>query len=137
MANPAPGFVKHPDYEVNLVPVAEEMVVKAGEQVIARSNRAVELQETRHRPVWYMPLEDVDSSLITATETDTYCPFKGHASYWSVTLPDQTIDDAIWAYMSPYDECSAISGYASFYTNKVDLLIGGKQMNREGPGWTD
>lgn len=137
MSNPAPGFRKHPSYEVNMVPLSEEMVVKVGSRVIARSNRAVELQETRHRPVWYMPLEDVDPDLIEKTDTDTYCPFKGHASYWSVKLPGQTIEDAIWAYLAPYDECSSITGYASFYTNKVDLLINGQQTNKEGPGFTE
>ncbi|MEM9620172.1 MAG: DUF427 domain-containing protein [Pseudomonadota bacterium] len=136
MSNPAPGFEKHPNYEVNMVPIAEELLVKVGDQVIARSQRAVELQETKHRPVWYMPLADVDANLIKPTSTDTYCPFKGHASYWSVVLPDQTIEDAIWAYEAPYDECADIAGYASFYTNKVDLFIAGEPAHKDGPGFT-
>ncbi len=135
-ANPAPGFQKHPDYEVKLVPMDQELVVKAGGQVIARSNRAVELRETKHRPVWYMPLEDVDAALITPTETSTFCPFKGYASYWSVAAGGTVIEDAIWAYMEPFDECLEITGYASFYTNKVDLYINGEAASKEGPGWT-
>ena len=137
MTNPAPGFEKHPGYEVNIEPLAVELEVRVGAQVVAKSSRAVSLLETKHRPVWYIPLDDIDPELIQATDTDTYCPFKGHASYWSVTLPEQTVEDAIWAYMAPYDECTNISGYASFYTNKVDVLIDGVIANKDGPGWTE
>lgn len=136
MANPAPGFEKHPGYEVTMEPLDAELVVRVGDQVVATSNRAVALLETKHRPVWYMPMQDIDPALIKSTDTDTYCPFKGHASYWSIDLPEQTIEDAIWAYLTPYDECKEIGGYASFYTNKVDLFIDGQLANKDGPGWT-
>ena len=140
-ANPAPGFDKHPGYEVVIEPLAAKLTVRVGDHTIAESTRAVAVLETKHRPVWYIPLEDIDASSITATDTDTYCPFKGHASYFSVTIPGQTPDanlvDAIWVYQSPYDECQDLTGYASFYTNKVDLLIDGEMTNKEGPGWQD
>ena len=135
-ANPAPGFAKHPNYAVTLQPVNEVMTVEVDGQIIGESRRAVQLLETKHRPVWYMPLQDLKPELIEATSTQTYCPFKGYASYWSVVLPELTVDDAIWAYMTPYDECTDITGFASFYTNKVDLKLDGVLANKDGPGWT-
>ena len=137
MANPAPGFEQYPDYTVDIVPQTAEVVVSVDGTEIARSQRAVLLEESRHRPVWYLPLDDVDASLIEATDTDTYCPFKGHASYWSINTGALQVSDAIWAYLTPYDECAAIRGYASFYTNKVDLYIDGVLANKDGPGWTE
>ena len=137
MTNPAPGFSKHPGYEVNITPLEATLEVRVGEQLVASSKRAVSILETKHRPVWYMPMADVDASLVVATDTDTYCPFKGHASYWSIQLTDTTVEDAIWAYLTPYDECEEIQGYASFYTNKVDLLIDGELANKDGPGWSE
>ena len=71
-----------------------ELAVEVNGTVIGTSTRAVEVLETKHRPVWYMPLEDLDATLIEATETDTFCPFKGHASYWSVKLPDAMLTTA-------------------------------------------
>jgi len=136
MANPAPGFEQHPNYAVDITPRQTEVVVRIGDQEIARSRRAVLVEETKHRPVWYLPLQDVDQNLIKATDTSTYCPFKGHASYWSVITADGTVDDAVWAYMDPYDECEPLRGYASFYTNKVDLYVDGDLSNKDGPGWT-
>ncbi len=137
MSNPAPGFAKHPSYEVLIEPSSSTLTVKVGDQVIAQSTRAVQVLETKHRPVWYMPFEDVDRDCVTATDTDTYCPFKGHASYWSIDTPSGQVEDAIWAYLAPFDECEAIRGYASFYTNKVDLYVDGELTNKDGPGWTD
>ena len=137
MANPAPGFNKHPDYEVNIQPLDAELTVRANGQLVATSKRAVEVIETKHRPVFYIPFEDIDPACVKATDTDTFCPFKGHASYWSIVAGDTNIDDAIWAYLSPYDECESIRGYASFYTNKVDLYLDGQPENKDGPGWVD
>ena len=133
MANPAPGFVKHPDYAVRIEPERGRVEVRVGETTVAASGRAVKLLETRHNPVWYLPMEDVDQTLIRATDTDTYCPFKGHASYWSVVTPDTTIEDAFWAYNAPYDECAEIAGYASFYGDKVDLFIDGEAADAQRP----
>ncbi len=135
--NPAPGFKKHPEYELNFSPLSEELVIKVGDQVIARSQRAIAVTERGLNPVWYMPLEDVDANLITPTDRETYCPYKGHASYWSINLPEQTCENVIWAYRDPYDECAAIAGYASFYTNKVDLYINGERAGHKGPGYAD
>ena len=77
--------------------------------------------ETKHHPVWYLPLADVDAASIAATDHSTYCPFKGHASYWSLTTADGLLDDAVWAYEDPYDECAQLAGHVAFYANKVSI----------------
>ena len=137
MANPAPGFEKHPDYLVTVTPLEGTLSVKLNGTTIARSKRAVVLNETRHRPVWYMPLADIDVAFTEPTDTRTFCPFKGYASYWSVQTDEAREEDAIWAYCDPYDECLAIKDHASFYTNKLDVYIDDEPVDKAGPGWTD
>ena len=137
MTNPAPGFEKHPNYAVDIAPLAGELVVRVGERTLVATTNAVEVTETKHRPVWYVPLGELDQGMLTKTETQTFCPFKGYASYWSVAGDDGVIEDAVWAYEDPYDECLDITNYASFYTNKVDLYIDGALANKDGPGWTE
>ena len=63
--------------------------------IIADSNQPLEVTESRHHPVWYLPMADVNTALLTATEHATYCPFKGHASYWSIYTDAGTLDNAI------------------------------------------
>lgn len=133
MANPAPGFTQHPKYRVDIETQAAHLQVRVDATVIADSKRAVVVRETRHHAVWYIPFDDVDSQFTVASITTSYCPFKGTANYWSIALPDRTIEDAIWSYKQPYDECGAIANYASFYTNKVDLFIDGQFMNNNAP----
>ena len=137
VSNPAPGFQKHPNYEVTIEPLGQHVEVRAGSTVIAQSDDAVLLNETKHRPTWYIPRKDLVANVIQASETDTYCPFKGHASYWHIDTGDTKIEDAIWAYLEPYDECLPIADYASFYTNKVEVYIDGELTDTSGPGWTD
>ena len=136
MSNPAPGFEKHPNYEVTIEPLGQHVEVRAGATVIATSDDAVLLNETKHRPCWYIPRKDLNQDLISSSETETYCPFKGYASYWHIETEDR-IEDAIWAYLEPYDECLPIADYASFYTNKVQVYIDGVLTDTSGPGWTD
>ena len=136
MNNSAPGFQQHPNYEVLIEPSPARIRVLVGDTVLADSQKAVAVTETRHRPVWYLPREDVIENLLSATDTSTHCPFKGDASYWSVTTEDGTLDDVMWSYLTPYDECLALQGYVSFYTDRVTLEIDGELQAKVGPGWT-
>jgi uncharacterized protein (DUF427 family) len=137
MNNPAPGFEAHPNYEVKIEPSNAHVKVLVGETVVADTRAALSVVETKHRPVLYLPMSDVDQGSLTRTETSTYCPFKGHASYWRITTPTATVDDAVWGYKAPFDECEPLTGYVAFYTDKVSMEIDGEVQDASGPGWTD
>ena len=55
--------------------------------------------------------------------TATHCPYKGDASYHSITTPEGTIEDAIWGYTEPYDSVAEIAGHVAFYPNKVQITV--------------
>ena len=86
-----------------------------GEQVLAESERALVLRETGCPPRYYLPAEDVRLDLLTPSDTHTYCPFKGTASYWS--LPDA--DDLVWSYPEPKPEVAQIKDHLCFYEVEV------------------
>ncbi len=136
MNNSAPGFQQHPNYEVHIEPEPAHIRVLVGDTVVADTQNAVAVTETRHRPVLYLPREDLEESLLSATETTTHCPFKGDASYWSVTTSEGTLIDVMWSYLTPFDECLPLQGYVSFYTDRVQLEIDGELQAKVGPGWT-
>jgi uncharacterized protein (DUF427 family) len=48
----------------------------------------------------------------------TYCPFKGTASYYSL---NNGPENAVWSYEQPYDEMSVIKERLAFYPDKVDI----------------
>jgi acyl-CoA thioesterase-2 len=136
MSEAAPGFRKHPDYRVDIEPASERVRVLVGDAVLADTQRALRVTETRHHPVWYVPLADVDDALLEPTAHSTYCPFKGQASYWSIRAAGTELENAMWGYRTPYAECAALEDHVAFYTDRVDLEIDGALSGRQGPGWT-
>jgi uncharacterized protein (DUF427 family) len=107
-------------YRVWDEPCPRRLRVVFENQVLADSIRAVYLFETGHLPVYYFPLADVRTDLLEASEHRTHCPFKGDASYWSVTVDGRRVEDAVWGYPQPIPACPDISGYVAFYWDKVD-----------------
>jgi len=86
-----------------------------GEQVLAESERPLVLRETGCPPRYYLPAEDVRLDLLTPSDTRTYCPFKGTASYWS--LPEAA--DLVWSYPEPKPEVAEIKDHLCFYEVEV------------------
>ena len=115
----APGFAKYPDYVITLENPGREIVATLQGEVIARSANALILRESNHVPVVYFPPEDVRLDLASMTEKDTYCPFKGIASYWTFGLEK----NIAWSYEDPFEEMLAIKGYFAFYTDRLDAPL--------------
>lgn len=126
MSNPAPGFARYPDHQVTATQSPRHVRVLVGDQVIADSRAAFEVDESRHDPVWYFPPEDVDRRLLRPTETTTHCPFKGHASYYTIEAQAGELPDAVWSYLAPYDECRPLAGYFAFYADRVTVEVEGE-----------
>jgi adenylate cyclase len=89
---------------------------------VADSPNARVMRESRHVPVYYMPQSEVRMDLMHRTDHRTYCPFKGNASYWTLTVGDHTAENAVWSYEDPFDEVAEIKGYVAFYSSKMDGL---------------
>ncbi|HEY5431162.1 MAG TPA: DUF427 domain-containing protein [Solirubrobacteraceae bacterium] len=124
MSTTKPRLEPGPDHPITLAPTNKTVVVWAGGQEIARSDRALTLEEAGHGPVQYVPLADVDAAVLTGTEHETYCPYKGNASYYSVTTPDGELENVIWTYEQPFDAVADIAGHVAFYTDRLEVTVG-------------
>src|ERR1700733_574355 len=113
MSRRAP-LIPGPDHPITIETSSAHVVVKAGTSVVADSSNALTLHEANYPPVYYVPLADVDSELLESSDTTTYCPYKGDASYYSVRTGDDLVKDAIWFYDEPYDAVSGIAGHVAF-----------------------
>jgi uncharacterized protein (DUF427 family) len=125
MANPAPGFTQYPNHRVAISPDTRRVRVLVDGQVIGDSQAAFLVDESRHEPMWYLPPGDVDEAALTSTTTTSYCPFKGHASYWRIDAGAVSLPDAVWSYLEPFDECRDLAGYYAFYPDKVVIEVDG------------
>ena len=118
-ANTAPGFKQRPDYRIATKPTGVRVQVKFNGEVIADSRNAVEMKEGDYPAVYYIPREDVKMDRLVRSSHQTYCPFKGTASYYSLK---NGAENAVWFYEEPYDEMSVIKGRLAFYPDKVDSI---------------
>jgi uncharacterized protein (DUF427 family) len=93
-------------------------------RVIAETDRALELREASYPAVQYIPLTDVDPAVLAESDHQSYCPFKGDASYYNLAVDGQTIKNAVWTYRAPYDAVAPIADHVAFYPDKVDISVG-------------
>lgn len=93
--------------------------VFAGETV-ADTARGMLLHETGYLPKLYIPEEDVRADRLERSDTVTWCPFKGHATYRSIRVGDRVAPDAAWTYADPIDAVPWLAGYVSIAWGSMD-----------------
>lgn len=104
-------------------------------EVLASSSNAVVLVETGLPPRHYFPRDDVRMERLTSTTTETVCPFKGSASYWSLD-DGEGHRDLVWSYESPIEGMEGITGLVCFYQERLDTTIDGEPSERPVTPWT-
>jgi uncharacterized protein (DUF427 family) len=78
--------------------------------VIAESDATIVI-ENNH----YFPADSVNREFFIDSATTSECPWKGHASYYSVVVDGNTNTDAAWYYAAPKDAAKEIAGYVAFW----------------------
>jgi uncharacterized protein (DUF427 family) len=111
-----------PDHPIEIGPSPERASVVVAGKTIADSERALVLREASYAPVLYFPAEDVDFSLLEATDHSSYCPYKGEAGYYSVPAGGERSVNAGWQYREPYSAVAEIAGHLAFYPDRVDSI---------------
>lgn len=80
------------------------------DKVIAESDATV-VVEGNH----YFPLASVDQDVLRPSATQSVCPWKGTASYWSLEVDGQSNTDAAWVYREPKDAAAQIKDHVAFW----------------------
>ena len=115
-------------HKITITPANMHVVVTAGGEKLAESDRPVLLDETGLPTRYYLPRDDVRTDLLRPTERETACPFKGQASYWSAEVGGKILDDLVWSYETPITSAEGIAGLMCFYPEHVELTIDGEQQ---------
>lgn len=79
-------------------------------QVIAESNDTV-VVENNH----YFPSEAVKQEFLVSSDTHTFCPWKGEASYYTLQVDSKRNPDAAWYYPNPKPAANQIKDYIAFW----------------------
>jgi uncharacterized protein (DUF427 family) len=115
-----PGFAKHPGYAVDIQPAGNRVRVTFNGETIVDTDQALLVLETKHAPIYYFRREDVRMDFTQRTEHTTFCPFKGEASYWTLTVGDKTGENVFWSYETPYLEVPDMKDLIGIYWDRMD-----------------
>ncbi|GES43334.1 uncharacterized protein (DUF427 family) [Rhizobium sp. ERR 922] len=111
-----------PDHPITIEEKQAHVIVSVAGKVIADTHEALSLKEASYPAVIYIPRRDVDMSSLEKTSHETYCPYKGECSYYSIPAGGERSVNAIWSYENPYPSVSRIKDYMAFYADRVDSI---------------
>jgi uncharacterized protein (DUF427 family) len=125
------GHAADPYHRIDIRQTSRNLVVRHGDRIVADSKRPLVLYESGFAPRWYVPRDDIDGAALTAVKLQTFCPYKGLCSYYSIGDARQ----AAWSYPDAYPEVRRISNLVSFEPDIVTVHLDGTQLRLE-PGQT-
>lgn len=111
-----------PDHPIDVSRNSRRVRVRFGGRIVADTARALTLKEASYPPVHYIPRADADMSLLTRTAHHTHCPYKGDASYFTISADGRTAENAVWSYEAPFPAMAEIKEYLAFYPSRVDAI---------------
>jgi uncharacterized protein (DUF427 family) len=120
--NRKPIKIPGPDHPITITPMKGRVTVTVSGKRIADTREALTLEEAAYPPVQYIPRKDVDMTQLRRTAHETYCPYKGACSYYSIPAGAERSDNAVWTYEAPYAAVSEIREYLAFYPDRVDAI---------------
>jgi uncharacterized protein (DUF427 family) len=128
-----------PYHRVDVRPTSRHVAISSAGVVLADTMRARALFETGLPTRWYVPREDVLADF-EPSELRTQCAYKGTASYFSVRLGDDLLENIAWTYPEPRHDAAPVRDLVCFFNETVDLDIDGERQERpmtpwSRPGW--
>ncbi len=111
-----------PTHPITIEANPARVTVSVAGRVIADTRNALTLSEAGYAAVQYIPRKDVDMTLVTRTDHQTYCPYKGDCAYYSIPLGGDRSVNAVWTYEAPYAAVAAIKDRLAFYPDRVDAI---------------
>lgn len=114
--------IPNADHPITIEPSAARVRVTVAGLVVADTHHALTLRESDYPAVQYIPRSDVDMTLLARTDNQTYCPYKGDASYYSVANGGERTVNAVWTYEAPFGAVAQIKDYLAFYPDRVDAI---------------
>lgn len=114
---------KNPNFGMECIDSPRRVRVTLGGETVADSTDMKLLREPNHVPVYYFPVKDVRMDLLTPTDNHTHCPWKGHASYFTVRAGGKEAENAAWTYADPYPQVPYFKDHIAFYWNRMDKWL--------------
>ena len=99
---------------------AERVVVEFGGTTVVDTRKALRVLETSHPPSYYLPLTDVAPGALRPADGQSWCEYKGLASYLDVVGADGSVAvQAAWTYPRPSAGYEQLAGHVALYPGRM------------------
>jgi uncharacterized protein (DUF427 family) len=112
-------YPPNPYHRVDCRPTRRRLRVEVAGTALVDTDDTIILFETAIDPRLYVDPAHVRTDLLRRTGTETYCNYKGVATYWAAVVGDEVVEDVAWSYEDPLPESSPIGGFLSFDQDRV------------------
>lgn len=110
-----------PDHPIDITAAPRRLRARYMGHVIADSDNVLMLDEAGYHPVAYFPREDVSMEYFSRSERRSFCPYKGHASYFTILMDGELAQDAAWSYEHPFPAMEVIAERIAFFPHPVEV----------------
>jgi uncharacterized protein (DUF427 family) len=125
------GHAADPYHRIDMRRSSRALVVRHGDRVVADTRAPLVLYESGFAPRWYVPRADIAADALQPADGQTFCPYKGIASYYDVA----GVANAAWSYRAPIEGMDRIAELVSFEPDRLQITIDGERLE-PAPGQT-
>ena len=122
---------RNPFHRVDTIESARHVAVLVNGVKVAETKRPYLVFETGIETRYYFPAEDVETQYLYLTNSETVCPYKGFANYFSLVVNSETYEDVVWTYLEPIPEAPKIKGLLAFWPEKdrrIEIVVDGEAV---------
>ena len=116
------GHPRNPYHRVDCLRSARRLRVEVGAATLVDTTETLAVYETALEPRLYVDPRSVRMDLLRPSATQTYCPYKGTATYWTASVGDLVVNDVAWSYEEPLPESSPLQHFLSFDDSRATVV---------------
>lgn len=119
-----------------LRPSAEHISVVLGGVAICETQASWQVLETSHPPTYYLPRESFLAGSLRPAQGQSFCEWKGVASYSDVLGGGAVAARAAWFYPTPNASFSGLRDHVALYCGAMDAcFVDGEQVQAQPGGF--
>jgi uncharacterized protein (DUF427 family) len=115
------GHPRNPYHRIDSLRSGRKLRVDVNGVTLVDCATTLVVYETALDPRLYVAPSYVRMDLLEPSETHTYCPYKGTASYWTAVIGNVNVTDVAWSYEDPLPESTPLGGFLSFDETRVTV----------------
>jgi uncharacterized protein (DUF427 family) len=130
------GHPHDPFKRIDVLSSRRRVEVSLDGTLLAATEDALLLLETHLPARYYIPPDDVASSVLIPSKTRSTCAYKGIAAYVSTADGRAEGRDIGWAYARPLDDALRVRDHVAFWNERTDIRVDGRLQRRPVTPWS-